>query len=109
MAHRAGHHDRGWAAWPFFVLLTATTTCALGHTVALHTVINWDLAAVPAWRARRELALTQEVLAGATGVQARLIRPPYSSTPSALAGPELAAARRVADRGYLIVLADHLT
>jgi cellulose synthase/poly-beta-1,6-N-acetylglucosamine synthase-like glycosyltransferase/peptidoglycan/xylan/chitin deacetylase (PgdA/CDA1 family) len=78
---------------------------AEGHELGVHTFTHTDLAAVPAWRQRLELDLTRNAIAAATGRTVRLLRPPYSSTPSAL--PDLGTVR--AATGYLTVLADRDT
>jgi len=79
---------------------------AEGHEIGLHTFTHADLGNIPRWRANLEVSLDQQVIAGITGHTTVLLRPPYSSTPDALAGKELDAARRMARAGYLIVLAD---
>ncbi|WP_246006740.1 bifunctional polysaccharide deacetylase/glycosyltransferase family 2 protein [Actinomadura pelletieri] len=80
-----------------------------GHEIGSHTYTHADLAAVPAWRARLELDLTQRALAGAAGVHTRLMRMPYSSRPDGLTGPEWGAARRAGEDGYVVVLTDRDT
>ncbi|GAA4238910.1 glycosyltransferase [Actinomadura meridiana] len=80
-----------------------------GHEIGSHTYTHADLAAVPAWRARLELDLTQRALAGAAGVHTRLLRMPYSSRPDGLTGPEWQAARRAGGDGYLVVFTDRDT
>jgi len=82
---------------------------AEGHDVGVHTFTHAELAAIPAWRQRLEVTLTANAIAAATGRSVRLLRPPYSSTPSALTAGDFAAARTVAAMGYLIVLADRDT
>jgi cellulose synthase/poly-beta-1,6-N-acetylglucosamine synthase-like glycosyltransferase len=78
---------------------------AEGHELGVHTFTHADLAAVPPWRQRLELDLTRNAIAAATGRTVRLMRPPYSSTPSAL--PDLATVRAAGD--YLTVLTDRNT
>lgn len=77
---------------------------AEGHEVGLHTFTHPNLAQVPVWRQRLELAQTQLALAGATGQTTDLLRPPYSSRVDALTGSEWAAARH--DTGYRLVYTD---
>ncbi|WP_235854779.1 polysaccharide deacetylase family protein [Nonomuraea aridisoli] len=48
---------------------------AEGHELGNHTYTHTDLAAVPEWRRRLELSLTQRALAGATGLHTTLVRP----------------------------------
>jgi glycosyltransferase involved in cell wall biosynthesis len=56
-----------------------------------------------------ELTLSRNAIAGATGQQVTLMRPPYSSEPDAVTGADYAAMVDVAAGGYLVVLADHDT
>nr|WP_260407740.1 bifunctional polysaccharide deacetylase/glycosyltransferase family 2 protein [Planomonospora venezuelensis] len=77
-----------------------------GHEIGNHTYAHADPAAVPDWRLRLELSLTQKALAGAAGVHTRLVRPPYFSSPAALTGAQLRAMRVMAEEGYLVVLTD---
>ena len=77
---------------------------AEGHEVGVHTFTHPNLAQVPAWRQRLELAQTQLVLAGATGRTTNLLRPPYSSQADAVTGSDWAAARRAS--GYRLVYTD---
>ena len=79
---------------------------AAGHEVGAHTYNHAELSTLPAWRVNLELSLSQSVLAGATGQHVGLFRPPYSSTPRALDVGDVEVLQRVADRGYLTVLAD---
>ncbi|MEV6931974.1 polysaccharide deacetylase family protein, partial [Dactylosporangium sp. NPDC051485] len=82
---------------------------AEGHEVGVHTFTHPDLAAQPVWRQRLELTMTANAIAAATGRTARLMRPPYSSTPEALDAAEDAVLRTAAGEGYLAVLADRDT
>ncbi|MEU8251788.1 bifunctional polysaccharide deacetylase/glycosyltransferase family 2 protein [Nonomuraea sp. NPDC048916] len=77
-----------------------------GHELGNHTYAHAELAAVPGWRLRLELSLTQKALAGATGLHTTLARPPYSSTPAAITGPEWESMKALAAEGYLITLTD---
>lgn len=79
---------------------------AEGHELGLHSFSHRDLTSAPPWQRRLELTLTRNAIAGATGRDVRLYRPPYSGTP-ALADPGSMAVIRQAGRdGYLTVLAD---
>ncbi|HYT40387.1 MAG TPA: bifunctional polysaccharide deacetylase/glycosyltransferase family 2 protein, partial [Acidimicrobiia bacterium] len=78
---------------------------AAGHEIGAHTFTHTDLGAVSRTRAGIELSLTQTALAGAAGISTNLLRLPYSSEPVDLTSPELAAARRISDLGYLLVFA----
>ncbi|MFC0507495.1 bifunctional polysaccharide deacetylase/glycosyltransferase family 2 protein [Micromonospora costi] len=82
---------------------------AEGHEIGSHTFTHADLAAVPAWRRDLELSLTRKAVAAATGREVTLLRPPFSSVPSALDGPEYDALRAAAGDGHVAVLADHDT
>ncbi|MGK5737433.1 bifunctional polysaccharide deacetylase/glycosyltransferase family 2 protein [Micromonospora sp. URMC 103] len=82
---------------------------AEGHEIGSHTFTHSDLAAVPAWRRDLELSLTRKAVAGATGREVTLLRPPFSSLPSALGGPGYDALRAAAGSGHVAVLADRDT
>jgi cellulose synthase/poly-beta-1,6-N-acetylglucosamine synthase-like glycosyltransferase/peptidoglycan/xylan/chitin deacetylase (PgdA/CDA1 family) len=82
---------------------------AEGHEIGAHTFSHAELVAVPAWRRRMEMALTQNAIAGVTGRQATLMRPPFSAEPAALRADEFAALTDATRGAYLAVLADHDT
>src|SRR5690606_13521993 len=82
---------------------------AEGHEIGVHTVSHVELAAVPGWRRALELTLTQNAIAGATGRQSTLLRPPYAAHPSAMTATEFDALRDSAAGNFLVVLADHDT
>lgn len=75
-----------------------------GHEVGVHTFTHADLGTAPAWRQSLELKETQLVVAGATGQTTSLLRPPYSSSTSAVDDEEWAALRNAAGEGYLTAL-----
>lgn len=77
-----------------------------GAQIGIHTFTHTDLSKVSPWRSDLELSLTELALAGVSGVQSALLRPPYSSTPNALTAAEVTAARDATGDGYLLVLAD---
>lgn len=77
---------------------------AEGHQVGVHTFTHADLGRVPAWRQSLELKETQLVVAGATGQTTSLLRPPYSSSTSAVDDDEWAALQNAGGSGYLTVL-----
>ncbi|MEV8503860.1 bifunctional polysaccharide deacetylase/glycosyltransferase family 2 protein [Actinoplanes sp. NPDC051475] len=79
---------------------------AEGHELGVHTYSHAELAAIPAWRQRAELAATQAVIASATGTRTRLVRPPYAATPGAVTRAEAEAMNRAGAAGYLTVLTD---
>ena len=76
-----------------------------GHEIGAHTFTHVDIGAVPQWRGTVELTLTQTALAGAAGVNTRLLRLPYSSTVDALATRDAPAAQRAGDLGYVLAFA----
>ncbi|MFJ8165520.1 bifunctional polysaccharide deacetylase/glycosyltransferase family 2 protein [Streptomyces sp. NPDC096136] len=80
---------------------------AAGHEVGLHTFTHADLATAPVWQTRLELAASRAVLAGATGENTTLLRPPYSSMPDAVGDRDWHAALRTGALGYLTVLSTH--
>nr|WP_239029200.1 glycosyltransferase [Pseudonocardia acidicola] len=55
-----------------------------GSELGVHTFSHPDLVNVARWRLDRELAETQLAIAGSAGVTTYLMRPPYSSTASAI-------------------------
>jgi cellulose synthase/poly-beta-1,6-N-acetylglucosamine synthase-like glycosyltransferase/peptidoglycan/xylan/chitin deacetylase (PgdA/CDA1 family) len=77
-----------------------------GHEIGIHTFTHVDMAAVPAWRQRLELFLSQATLAGIVDVNSSLFRLPYSSTASSLSEEGLQASRNAAGSGYILVFAD---
>ncbi|MER7439954.1 bifunctional polysaccharide deacetylase/glycosyltransferase family 2 protein [Micromonospora avicenniae] len=79
---------------------------AEGHEIGSHTFTHADLSAAPAWRRELELSLTRKAIASATGREVTLLRPPYSSLPSALTGADYHALRAAAGSGHVAVLAD---
>ncbi|MEU4778097.1 bifunctional polysaccharide deacetylase/glycosyltransferase family 2 protein [Micromonospora sp. NPDC023633] len=82
---------------------------AEGHEIGSHSFTHTDLAAAQSWRRDLELSLTRKAVAAATGREVTLLRPPFSSHPSALTGPEYAALRAAAGSGHVAVLADRDT
>ncbi|MFG3703257.1 bifunctional polysaccharide deacetylase/glycosyltransferase family 2 protein [Micromonospora sp. NPDC047670] len=82
---------------------------AEGHEIGSHSFTHTDLGAAPGWRRDLELSLTRKAVAGATGREVTLLRPPFSSHPSALTAPEYAALRAAAGTGHVTVLADRDT
>ena len=80
-----------------------------GHELGNHTWSHADLTGIPSWRRRLELNLTQLALEGSAGVTTALMRPPYSSEPSAIGAAERAVLRDAAALGYVAVLADRDT
>ncbi|WP_246508728.1 bifunctional polysaccharide deacetylase/glycosyltransferase family 2 protein [Actinocrinis puniceicyclus] len=77
---------------------------AAGDEVGIHTFTHDDLGAAPQWRRNFEYSQTQAVIEAAAGVATPLLRPPYSSEPSALDDLDWAALRDAGAHGYLVVL-----
>jgi poly-beta-1,6 N-acetyl-D-glucosamine synthase len=77
---------------------------ANGSEIGNHTFTHADLTHLPSWRMRLELRLSEAAIAAATGRHTILVRPPYSSGPSAAATETLRSWQRVAQQGYLVVL-----
>jgi cellulose synthase/poly-beta-1,6-N-acetylglucosamine synthase-like glycosyltransferase/peptidoglycan/xylan/chitin deacetylase (PgdA/CDA1 family) len=84
----------------------ARRVLAAGNEIGSHTFTHADPGTTAGWRYGVELSLTSSALAAATGRVPVLMRPPYSSRPSALTGAEYAAMRRAGAAGYLTVLTD---
>jgi cellulose synthase/poly-beta-1,6-N-acetylglucosamine synthase-like glycosyltransferase/peptidoglycan/xylan/chitin deacetylase (PgdA/CDA1 family) len=74
-----------------------------GDEVGSHTYTHADLARAGAWRENFELSLTQNALAGAGGVHTRLLRMPFSATPSAITAADWRACVTAGQDGYLTV------
>jgi cellulose synthase/poly-beta-1,6-N-acetylglucosamine synthase-like glycosyltransferase/peptidoglycan/xylan/chitin deacetylase (PgdA/CDA1 family) len=79
---------------------------AEGHELGSHTFTHAEMANVPNWRRDLEVALTSNAIAGATGYQTTLFRPPFSSGPDALTSTDYSTLRQVGSQGYIAVLAD---
>ena len=77
-----------------------------GFEIGNHSFTHGDLARMPDWERAIQLDLTDNVIAGATGVRARMMRPPYSAGPDAATSDQAAAFTDIADRGYVIALTD---
>jgi cellulose synthase/poly-beta-1,6-N-acetylglucosamine synthase-like glycosyltransferase/peptidoglycan/xylan/chitin deacetylase (PgdA/CDA1 family) len=77
-----------------------------GFELGNHTFSHADIAGLPGWELSLQLGLTENAVAGATGVRPRLFRPPYSATAEAVTTAQVPALRKTARRGYAIVLSD---
>lgn len=96
----------------FFVVGTAVAAhpdlarriVAEGHQIAVHSFTHANLSTASSWRRSLELKQSQLILAGATGVSTTLLRPPYSSEPSALTDRDWKALQETREAGYLAVL-----
>ncbi|GIG61360.1 hypothetical protein Lfu02_57320 [Longispora fulva] len=79
---------------------------AEGHELGLHGFTHRDLTALPEWQVRRELDLTRDAVARATGRDIRLFRPAYSSTPAQVDARTMALIAAAGRWGYRTVLSD---
>jgi peptidoglycan/xylan/chitin deacetylase (PgdA/CDA1 family) len=77
-----------------------------GGELGIHTFEHPDLVDVSPTRHRYELSQTQLAIAGATRETSYLIRPPYSSTPTALEDTQLDVVRDLSTQGYVTALSD---
>jgi len=77
-----------------------------GFELGNHTFTHADLSTLPGWEQRFQIGLTENALVGTVGIRARLVRPPYSSVPSAVTARQEKALDRLARDGYDVVLAD---
>jgi cellulose synthase/poly-beta-1,6-N-acetylglucosamine synthase-like glycosyltransferase/peptidoglycan/xylan/chitin deacetylase (PgdA/CDA1 family) len=79
---------------------------ARGNEIGDHTATHVDLRGVGPVRTSLELRGTDLVLAAATGRSTTLVRPPYSSQPSAVDDAALLVSKRISAEGQLTVLSD---
>ncbi len=77
-----------------------------GFEIGNHTFTHADLSTLPRWEASAQVGLTQSILTGTVGLRPRLLRPPYSATPSAVTPQQQRALTPLARAGYVIALAD---
>ncbi|HEY5160418.1 MAG TPA: bifunctional polysaccharide deacetylase/glycosyltransferase family 2 protein [Gaiellaceae bacterium] len=77
-----------------------------GNELGNHTFTHVALWNGPGWQRRLQLDLTEAVIVGITGHYTRLIRPPYSAMPDSVTSRDERDLAALADRRYLIVLAD---
>jgi len=77
-----------------------------GFELGNHTFTHTELSALPGWERRLQIGLTENALAGTVGLRSRLVRPPYSSVPSAVTPRQANALGQIAQDGYDITLAD---
>jgi cellulose synthase/poly-beta-1,6-N-acetylglucosamine synthase-like glycosyltransferase/peptidoglycan/xylan/chitin deacetylase (PgdA/CDA1 family) len=80
-----------------------------GFEIGGHTFTHADLAELSAWERSAQISATETAIAGAIGVRPTLVRPPYSSTPSAATRRQVSAWGSIARSGYTIVLANYDT
>lgn len=72
----------------------------------MHTFSHAELARLTPDEVERELSLTQLALAGATGETSYLMRPPYSSTNTAVRSVQFDVFKHVGTLGYVVALSD---
>ncbi|MEV8506994.1 bifunctional polysaccharide deacetylase/glycosyltransferase family 2 protein [Actinoplanes sp. NPDC051475] len=84
----------------------ARRVLAEGHEIGSHTFSHAGMPGLADRRLDAELTLTANAVAAATGRRPVLLRPPYSSVPSAVTVAEQRAHQRAAEAGYLLVLTD---
>ncbi|MFR9806198.1 glycosyltransferase [Pseudonocardia sp. RS010] len=77
-----------------------------GSELGVHSFSHPDLGTSPTWRVEREMIETQLAIQGATGTSTYLMRPPYSSSSSALDDIGYQTVKQVGAMGYLTVLTD---
>ena len=77
-----------------------------GFEIGNHSFTHADLSVLPSWERSLQLALTENVVAGAAGVRPRVMRPPYSASPAAATKDQADALADIAAHGYVIALTD---
>ncbi|WP_020521503.1 bifunctional polysaccharide deacetylase/glycosyltransferase family 2 protein [Catelliglobosispora koreensis] len=77
-----------------------------GHELGSHTFTHAELAVTSAWQRQLEITLTGNAIAGATGLQTNLFRPPFSSSADALTNGDFETLQEIAQLGYVAVLSD---
>ncbi len=80
-----------------------------GFELGNHTFTHPDLATLPAWQRNLQLGMTESALSGITGLQTRLVRPPYASTTDAITPKQIKAWGQIASNGYTIAVTNYDT
>ncbi len=80
-----------------------------GFEIGNHTFTHADPASLPGWERSLQISLTESAISGITGMRPRLVRPPYSSSTSAVTPQQEQAWASIAKKGYTIVLANYDT
>jgi cellulose synthase/poly-beta-1,6-N-acetylglucosamine synthase-like glycosyltransferase/peptidoglycan/xylan/chitin deacetylase (PgdA/CDA1 family) len=78
-----------------------------GFEIGNHTFTHADLSTLPLWQRKLQLQATESAVAGAIGIRPRMMRPPYSATPSAMTLAQYNAILPLAQDGYLVTLSDY--
>ena len=80
-----------------------------GFELGNHSFTHPDLAQIPGWERDEQIAMTEAAISGIAGVRPRLVRPPYSATPTDALPGEVRAWADVARHGYAIALSTYNT
>jgi cellulose synthase/poly-beta-1,6-N-acetylglucosamine synthase-like glycosyltransferase/peptidoglycan/xylan/chitin deacetylase (PgdA/CDA1 family) len=75
-----------------------------GYDVGNHTFTHVDPANIPPWQATAQIDMTQSAIAGASGIEPRLYRPPYSSSADAVTPYQMPSLQALAKRGFVVTL-----
>jgi cellulose synthase/poly-beta-1,6-N-acetylglucosamine synthase-like glycosyltransferase/peptidoglycan/xylan/chitin deacetylase (PgdA/CDA1 family) len=75
-----------------------------GDEIGVHTFTHANMAKVPNWQRQKEMTETQLGIAGAAGVTSSLVRPPYSSTTSAIDNDNWRLIQGLGRQGYVTTL-----
>jgi cellulose synthase/poly-beta-1,6-N-acetylglucosamine synthase-like glycosyltransferase/peptidoglycan/xylan/chitin deacetylase (PgdA/CDA1 family) len=77
-----------------------------GFEIGNHTFSHADLASAGRLR-DLQISLTESAIAGAAGIRARFVRPPYSASPGAVDPEQERIYSEIASEGYVIALANY--
>jgi cellulose synthase/poly-beta-1,6-N-acetylglucosamine synthase-like glycosyltransferase/peptidoglycan/xylan/chitin deacetylase (PgdA/CDA1 family) len=77
-----------------------------GHQIGSHTFLHPHLESVQPWQVSLELNATQRLIAGQTGRNTRLFRPPYTRGSGPMTGDEVAVFATLEDQGYIVAGSD---
>jgi cellulose synthase/poly-beta-1,6-N-acetylglucosamine synthase-like glycosyltransferase/peptidoglycan/xylan/chitin deacetylase (PgdA/CDA1 family) len=77
-----------------------------GFEIGNHTFSHADLASAGQLR-DLQISLTESAIAGAAGIRARFVRPPYSASPGAVDPEQERIYSEIASEGYVIALANY--
>jgi cellulose synthase/poly-beta-1,6-N-acetylglucosamine synthase-like glycosyltransferase/peptidoglycan/xylan/chitin deacetylase (PgdA/CDA1 family) len=77
-----------------------------GHQIGSHTFLHPHLESVQPWQVNLELNATQRLIAGQTGRNTRLFRPPYIRGSGPVTGGEVEVFATLEDQGYIVAGSD---
>ena len=77
-----------------------------GFELGNHTFTHSDVSALPGWERTLQIRLTDNAVAGALGRRLRLVRPPYSSTTSAVTSDQVDPLTDLMRSGYVVALSN---